>query len=211
MLDFLGAKTMTCPDIFSDPAFFFSKLTQEDRNKINNQVTFSNLQILVVEWMRQRNSKKSTNEVVTLIDRKTEKKVNTTALRIDKYEDYYLDVSVPTKVEENIDKTAKLGDERKPGLILVPHHPGTGKTRTVEQIIMEVMNGKLIFRFKEFNVTISNDYLEKLKDSFGLYITCNDVMESQIFESSTTFCDKHSLEQQLKADLLSRILFMLVN
>ncbi len=158
------------------------------------------LRKLAQVWLR---SLKNSSERLNL---KKGNEVNTFATTILGYEGYYVQQDLFVKLAEDIENTEEANGDRKPGYLILPAFPGSGKTRTTGFFILMAMLNKL----KELLKTNLNEiYHEKLDQAFGLMFTFNDKMIDSLMkhDSFKTFKKLFGDIKIDEIDLVARFAF----
>lgn len=192
------------PEEISDN-FFQQVLTVEIVEKIKSKTNnFETIKKLAFCWHKQLSDKDKEK-----LDIRSPKATNTFSERIIGQEEYVWDVSLFDNIAFHIQKTAKAIKTRNPAYLVIPEHPGMGKTRTLEEIIKLVMENGLQEKLNLENWELIEEQ-KMMKDSLGLMITFNDVLTNHVTNHATG--DLSSLFERYQTkideiDLMSRIAF----
>ena len=186
------------------PGNFFEmwrKVDEERKKKLGEKMDLRLLRALAKVWLN--NLEKSSER----LRMKEGNEVNTFATVIRGYEGYHWQHDLFPKLAESIKATENANIDRKPGYLVIPAHPGKGKTRTVGEIVKSAMDNSLKVLLKDHEQKVN---VEKVDHSFALMITFNERMRDSLMvhslfqEFREIIADKKEIAE---IDLVARFAF----
>ena len=186
------------------PGNFFEmwrKVDEERKKKLGEKMDLRLLRALAKVWLN--NLEKSSER----LRMKEGNEVNTFATVIRGYEGYHWQHDLFSKLAESIKATENANIDRKPGYLVIPAHPGKGKTRTVGEIVKSAMDNSLKVLLKDHEQEVN---FEKVDHSFALMITFNERMRDSLMvnklfqEFREIIADKKEIAE---IDLVARFAF----
>ena len=178
------------------------KVDEESKKKLREKMDLRLLRALAKVWLE------SLTDSSKRLGLKEGNEMNTFATVISGYEAYHAQHDLYPKLAECIKSTEIANDDRKPGYLVIPSHPGKGKTRTLGELVNAAMHNGLQEPLKEL---LDSVYCEKLKEAFGLTFTFNDKMADTLmhgeFPLFEAFRKVTPMDTVIETDLVARFAF----